>query len=63
LLIYALRLGEASFLAPFIYMNLVFGGLWGFFLFDETPSFLTISGAAVIVSSGIYIWIRDQKLK
>jgi drug/metabolite transporter (DMT)-like permease len=37
--------------------------LWGFFLFDETPSFLTISGAAVIVSSGIYIWIRDQKLK
>ena len=63
LLIYALRLSEASFLAPFIYMNLVFGSLWGFFLFDETPSFLTISGAAVIVSSGIYIWIRDQKLK
>ena len=63
LLIYALRLSEASFLAPFIYMNLVYGSLWGFFLFDETPSFLTISGAAVIVSSGIYIWIRDQKLK
>lgn len=63
LLIYALRLSEASFLAPFIYMNLVYGSLWGFLLFDETPSFLTISGAAVIVSSGIYIWIRDQKLK
>ena len=62
-LIYALRLSEASFLAPFIYMNLVFGSLWGFFFFDETPSFLTISGAAVIISSGIYIWIRDQKLK
>ena len=62
-LIYALRLSEASFLAPFIYMNLVYGSLWGFFFFDETPSFLTISGAAVIISSGIYIWIRDQKLK
>ena len=63
LLIYAFRMSEASFLAPFIYMNLVYGSLWGFFLFDEIPSFFTISGAAVIVSSGIYIWIRDQKLK
>ena len=61
LLIYAFRMSEASFLAPFIYMNLVYGSLWGFFLFDEIPSFFTISGAAVIVSSGIYIWIRDQK--
>jgi len=63
LLIYAFRMSEASFLAPFIYMNLVYGSLWGFFLFDEIPSFFTISGAAVIISSGIYIWIRDQKLK
>ena len=63
LLIYAFRLSEASFLAPFIYMNLVYGSLWGFIFFDEIPSLFTITGAIVIFSSGIYIWNRDQKLK
>jgi drug/metabolite transporter (DMT)-like permease len=63
LLIHAFRLSEASFLAPFSYMNLVFGSLWGFYIFDEIPGYFTISGSAVIISTGIYIWIRDQKLR
>ena len=62
LLINAFRMSEASFLAPFNYMNLVFGSLWGFYIFDEIPGFFTISGSAVIITSGIYIWIKDQKL-
>jgi len=62
LLINAFRMSEASFLAPFNYMNLVFGSLWGFYIFDEIPGFFTISGSVVIITSGIYIWIKDQKL-
>jgi len=62
-LIYAFKISEASFLAPFNYMNLVFATLWGFCLFNEIPSNLTILGATIIVSSGIFIWVRDQKVK
>jgi len=60
-LINAFRMSEASFLAPFNYLNLVFGTIWGFYIFDEIPGFFTITGSLVIVSSGIYIWIKDKK--
>ena len=60
-LITAFRISEASFLAPLNYMNLVFACIWGFYIFDETPGLFTIAGSAIIISSGIYIWIKDQK--
>ena len=59
-LIYAFKISEASFLAPFNYLTLLFASLWGFIIFDEIPTFFTIFGAAIIVSSGIFIWIKDQ---
>jgi drug/metabolite transporter (DMT)-like permease len=62
-LILAFRMTDASFLAPFTYMNLIFGTLWGFCFFNEVPNYFTISGAFVIISSGIYIWIRDNQSK
>ena len=61
-LINAFRMSEASFLAPFSYMNLVFGSLWGFYIFDEIPGYFTIAGSVLIVFSGIYIWKKEQKL-
>ena len=63
LLIHAYRISEASFLAPFNYIGILYGSLWGFYFFNEVPSLITIFGGLIIVSSGIYIWLREQKNK
>ena len=63
LLIHAYRISEASFLAPFNYIGILYGSLWGFYFFSEIPSLITILGGLIIVSSGIYIWLREQKNK
>ena len=63
LLIHAYRISEASFLAPFNYIGILYGSLWGFYFFNEVPSLITILGGLIIVSSGIYIWLREQKNK
>ena len=63
LLIHAYRISEASFLAPFNYIGILYGSLWGLYFFNEVPSLITILGGLIIVSSGIYIWLREQKNK
>ena len=60
-LIIAFKISEASFLAPFTYISLLFGSLWGFLFFSEIPNYFTICGGLVIVISGIYVWYREQK--
>jgi len=63
LLIHAYRISEASFLAPFNYIGILYGSLWGLYFFNEVPSLITILVCLIIVSSGIYIWLREQKNK
>jgi drug/metabolite transporter (DMT)-like permease len=58
-LIKALGLGEASMLAPFAYVGLIFATVWGMLFFDEFPDFWTIVGALVIVVAGLYVWHRE----
>ena len=62
-LIRALTLGEASLVAPFIYINLLFTTIWGFVLFGNLPDFWTIVGALIIVAAGIYVWARDRAVR
>lgn len=51
----ALRLGEASVVGNVEYTQLVWAAALGFVLFSEIPDIYTISGAAFIVSSSIYM--------
>ncbi len=62
-LIRALTLGEASLVAPFIYINLLFTTIWGLALFGNFPDFWTIAGALIIVAAGTYVWYREQHVK
>ncbi len=52
-------IGEASFVAPFQYVRLIFIGVAGYVLFDEAITLNTLIGAAVIFSSTFYIARRD----
>jgi len=59
-LILALQRTSASVLVPFTYVGLVFGTFWGFAAFGELPDRMTVLGAAVVVSAGLYVWWRER---
>jgi drug/metabolite transporter (DMT)-like permease len=59
-LVWALGQAPASVLAPFNYSQLVWSILLGWLVFAELPDRLTLLGAAVIVSAGLYVWHRER---
>lgn len=59
LMIEALRLGDASLVAPFRYSGIVFAALLGLIVWGHVPDGWTLAGAAVIIASGIYIIERE----
>ena len=61
--ILAFRAGEASAVAPFDYLRLLFAGAVGIVFFQEFPDIWTYLGAGIIVGSTIYIAQREARLK
>ncbi|MDJ0630292.1 MAG: DMT family transporter [Rhodobacter sp.] len=61
-LIRALMAAEASTIAPFSYVGLLFATLWGMAVFGEYPDGYTYLGALVIVLAGIYVWHRETRV-
>ena len=57
----AMRTGEVSFVAPFRYTSLIFSGLLGFIFFAEVPDAWTLTGAAIVIASGLYTFYREAK--
>jgi drug/metabolite transporter (DMT)-like permease len=61
LIIKAFELAQASFLAPFVYSQIVTGTLFGLFFFGDFPDAYTLCGAGLIVASGLYIIWRESR--
>jgi len=59
-LIKALTIAPAATVAPFTYTNLIWATLFGFIVFGDLPDQWTVIGAVIIVSSGLYIYHREQ---
>lgn len=62
-IIEATRAGDASAVAPFRYSRIVFALILGVLLFDERPDVWMLVGAAIVVSSGVYTYLREARLK
>jgi len=60
-MIKAYSLAEASVIAPFGYIGLLFATLWGYGLFGEVPDLWTGDGALVILGAGLYVWHRETQ--
>ncbi|WPO44604.1 DMT family transporter [Tardiphaga sp. 42S5] len=60
IVVLAFRYADASVLAPFSYVQLVWVTLIGFFLFSEVPDAVTFAGAAIIIASGVYTAHRER---
>ncbi|HSS07365.1 MAG TPA: DMT family transporter [Rhodanobacteraceae bacterium] len=58
----ALRLADASVLAPFSYMQLLIVTVLAWILFDERLDGYTAIGAAIIIGATLYIARREAKL-
>jgi len=61
LMIRALMAAEASLVAPFSYVGLLFAILWGMLFFGEFPDLPTYLGAGLIVAAGLYVWYRETR--
>lgn len=60
ILILALSAASASTVAPFSYIDLLYGISWGFTIFAEVPDTWTVVGALVIIGAGLYVWRRER---
>lgn len=58
----AMRLGEVAVVTPFRYSRLIFALLIGILLFGERPDFWTYAGAAIIIGSGLYTFLRERHM-
>jgi len=61
MLVKAFHSAEASVLAPFTYSQVIAAIAWGFIVFADVPSVWTLSGASVVIGSGLYIWYRETR--
>ncbi|MBA3910587.1 MAG: EamA family transporter [Rhodobacter sp.] len=59
----ASRAGEVAVVSPFRYSRLVFSMGLGVIFLAERPDALTLLGAALIVTSGLYAFARERALK
>jgi len=61
-LILSLKYADASKLAPFGYFEIVTNVILGFYYFSDFPDKWTWVGLSIIISSGIYISLREKKI-
>ncbi len=56
------RLADASLIAPFEYTSMLLALTVGYVVFDEVPTVTMLAGAAVVVSAGVAIILREHHL-
>ena len=59
--IMALRSGDISAVAPFRYSALLWAMLLGYLVFGDVPDAMMVTGASIIVLSGLYAFYREHK--
>ena len=59
--IQAIRLGELSFIAPFLFTGILVSVGWGYAIWDEIPTASMVTGIALITGSGFYILSQSSR--
>ncbi|QFU17900.1 DMT family transporter [Microvirga thermotolerans] len=60
IVILAYRHADASVIAPFSYVQLLWAGILGYLVFGSVPDAWTVAGAAIIALSGFYTAYRER---
>lgn len=61
--IMTMRVGEIAVVTPFRYTSLVWALILGLVVFGDWPSGLTLLGAGLVVSTGIYTLYRERQVE
>jgi drug/metabolite transporter (DMT)-like permease len=57
----SLKLAPASTVVPYQYTTIVWAVLFGYLVFGDVPDAWMVSGAAIIIGAGLFIFIREQR--
>ncbi|HEX2997679.1 MAG TPA: DMT family transporter [Anaerolineales bacterium] len=57
----AYSVAQASVVAPFEYASLPINIMWGFIIWHELPTVMTVAGAVLTLLSGMYILYQDRQ--
>jgi drug/metabolite transporter (DMT)-like permease len=60
LFLHAYRLAPASSVAPFLYTQILSMVVLGYLVFGDVPDAWTLTGAAIVVASGVYLLHRER---
>ena len=63
LIVIAFTMAPASILAPFQYVEIVSATILGYVIFNDFPASIQWLGIMIIIGSGVYIFLREQKLE
>jgi drug/metabolite transporter (DMT)-like permease len=62
-LIIAHRRAPAPILAPFMYTQIVWMIVAGYFAFNNLPNGWTLAGVTIVITSGLYLLYREKRMK
>ena len=57
----AYRVTAASVVAPFLYSEMIWALAFGYCVFHDTPNWMMLIGAAIIIGSGIYLVETERR--
>jgi drug/metabolite transporter (DMT)-like permease len=61
LLALAHRYASASVIAPFLYQQILYMALFGYFVFGDVPGASLWAGSAIVIASGLYLFARASR--
>ena len=56
------RAAETTLVAPFEYGAIIYATLLGIAIWGEWPDLWSLTGVAILIASGLYIWHREVTL-
>jgi drug/metabolite transporter (DMT)-like permease len=59
----ALQLAPAPAVTPFYYLMLVWALMFGFFIWGDVPSVGLLVGSAIVVMTGLFLFLREARLR
>ena len=59
----AFRIAPAAAVSPFLYTEMIWAILFGYFIFGDVPNGIMLAGAAVIILAGLYLIASERRRK
>jgi len=57
----AFYIAQASVVSPFVYTQIIWGILFGYFVFGDVPDYWMLIGASIIIVSGLYLVHSERR--